>query len=361
MDPWIAAAIFLATYALIATERADRTVVALLGGVLMIVLGVVDQRDAFAAIDLNVIARKQRSLWGDALQRLLRNRASIAGLVIIFLAMVAAFLAPVIAPYDPTSTQPAHQTVILADPFWTGTKYVDTHYVLGTDVIGRDILSRLIWGARVSMLVGFIPVSLIFTIGVSVGMFAGFYGGWVDMLLMRITDVVYAFPDLLFLLIIMATLRDTALGGNIGPFGGGLVLMFVGIAIVNWVGMARLVRGQVLSMKEKEFIEAARSIGVPPRRIMLRHLFPNVLAPVIVAVAFAIPSAMIAEATLSFLGIGVRPPTATWGVMINEGFQVFSTSPWPVFFPAICIAIVMLSFTFVGDGLRDALDPRMQQ
>lgn len=319
------------------------------------------------AIELNVLVRKQRSLWGDALQRLLRNKAAIVGLVVIGLASLAALFAPLIAPYDPTSTLPANKTVILALPQWAGlmkaddVKFVDPSYLLGTDNIGRDILSRIIWGARVSILVGFVPVSLIFSIGVTVGMVAGFYGGWIDQLLMRITDVIYAFPDLLFLLIIMATLRESALGAPMGPFGGGLVLMFVGIAIVNWVGMARLVRGQVLSMKEKEFIEAARSIGASPGRIMLRHLFPNVLAPVIVSVAFAIPSAMIAEATLSFLGIGVRPPTATWGVMINEGFQVFSATPWPVFFPAICIAIVMLSFTFVGDGLRDALDPRMQQ
>jgi len=138
------------------------------------------------------------------------------------------------------------------------------------------------------------------------------------------------------------------------------VLMFVAIALVNWVGMARLVRGQVLSLKEREFIEAARAIGAKPRRIMVRHLFPNVLAPVIVSVAFGIPSAMLAEATLSFFGIGIKPPTPTWGVMINEGFVVFSTTPWPVLLPALCISTVMLAFTFVGDGLRDALDPRMK-
>ncbi len=310
------------------------------------------------AAELNVLARTQRSLWQDAAYRLMRNKAAIAGLAIVILAGLMAIFAPIIAPYDPTDpfTANGKQAPTLADPVWGDPRYADPRYVFGTDSIGRDILSRLIWGARVSMLVGFVPVALIFVIGASVGLVAGFYGGWVDQLLMRATDVVYAFPDLLFLIIIMATVRNTGLGDIMG----GLILMFVAIAIVNWVGMARLVRGQVLSLKEKEFIEAARAIGVPARRIMVRHLFPNALAPVIVSIAFGIPSAMLAEATLSFLGIGIRPPTATWGVMINEGFQVFSTTPWPVLLPALCIAVVMLAFTFVGDGLRDALDPRMR-
>jgi len=310
------------------------------------------------AAELNVLVRKQRSLWQDAAYRLVRNRAAMVGLFIVVAAGLMAIFAPVIAPYSPTDpfTLDGKQAPTLAEPFWGDPRYTHPGYPFGTDSIGRDILTRLIWGARVSMLVGFVPVAIIFLVGVSIGMAAGFYGGWTDQVLMRVTDVVYAFPDLLFLIIIMATIRNT----EIGNIMGGLVLMFVAIAIVNWVGMARLVRGQVLSLKEKEFVEAARAIGVPNGRIMARHLFPNALAPVIVSVAFGIPSAMLAEATLSFLGIGIRPPTATWGVMINEGFQVFSTSPWPAILPAIFIAVVMLSFTFVGDGLRDALDPRMK-
>jgi oligopeptide transport system permease protein len=302
--------------------------------------------------------REQRSLWQDALHRLVRNRAAMAGVAVIVLAAILAIFAPLVAPYDPTDvfTNGGRQAPTLADPFFGDQRYSDPRYLLGTDQIGRDILSRLIWGARVSMLVGFVPVALIFLVGAGVGMLAGYHGGWVDQLLMRVTDVIYAFPDLLFLLIIMATLRSTPLGDLMG----GLILIFAGIAIVNWVGMARLVRGQVLSLKEKEFIEAARATGVPARRIMVRHLFPNALAPVIVSIAFGIPSAMLGEATLSFIGIGIRPPTETWGVMINEGYQVFSSSPWPVLLPAICIGIVMLSFTFLGDGLRDALDPRMK-
>lgn len=300
----------------------------------------------------------QRSLWQDARERFKRNKAAMFGLVVIVLAALLAIFAPFIAPYDPTLpfTAGGRQAPTLADPFWAGTEYVDSRYLLGTDQIGRDILSRLIWSARVSMVVGFVPVTVIVAIGLAVGLIAGYAGGWTDQLLMRLTDVVYAFPDLLFLVILFATLRNTGLG----ELMGGLILMFVGIAVVNWVGMARLVRGQVLSLKEKEYVEAARAVGARPVHIMWRHLLPNALGPVIVAVAFGIPSAMLAEGTLSFIGVGIRPPTATWGVMINEGYQVFATSPWPVLMPAACIAVVMLAFTFVGDGIRDAIDPRMR-
>ena len=305
------------------------------------------------AIDANMLQRKQRSLWGDAFYRLRRNKAAMLGIVIIAIAGVLAIFAPLIAPYDPVIQNTKLNNM---DPLFTGTQYTNSRYLLGSDQLGRDILSRLIWSARVSMIVGFVPTALIFVIGVTLGMAAGFYGGRIDNLLMRFTDIVYAFPDLLFLIIIMAALRNTP----IGEVMGGLMLMFLALAIVSWVGLARLIRGQVLSLKEKEFVEAARAIGVPTRRIMFRHLFPNALAPVIVSLAFAIPGAMLAEATLSFLGIGIKPPTPTWGVMINEGFIVFAQSPWPVMLPAICISAVMLAFTFLGDGLRDALDPRMK-
>lgn len=309
------------------------------------------------ASDLNILVRKQRSLWQDAWYRLLRNKAAVVGMIVVILFMVVAAAVPFLTQVgilkDPLLQDTPHA---LMEPLWTGSKYTYAAYPLGSDQLGRDILSRLLWSTQISMLVGFVPVSIIFFIGVSVGLAAGYYGGWVDQVLMRITDVIYAFPDLLFLFIIMATLRNTA----VGDIQGGLLLIFIAIAVVNWVGMARLVRGQALSLKEREFVEAARAIGAPPRRIMTRHLFPNVLAPVIVSVAFGIPSAMLSEAVLSFFGIGIKPPTASWGVMINEGFVVFSTSAWPVLLPALCISVVMLAFTFLGDGLRDALDPRMK-
>lgn len=305
------------------------------------------------SIDSNVLARKQRSLWQDAWWRLRRNKAAMVGLAIIALAAFCAIFAPIIAPFDPTAIDTKASNM---DPFWVSSPYHDPRYLLGSDQLGRDILSRLIWSSRISLVVGLVPTMLVGTIGVSLGLVAGYLGGWIDNLLMRFTDVVYAFPDLLFVIIIMATLRNTWLGDIMG----GLVLIFAALAVVSWVGLARLVRGQVLSLKEKEFVEAARATGVPTKRIMYRHLLPNALAPVIVSLAFAIPGAMLAESVLSFIGIGIRPPTATWGVMINEGFVVFSQSPWPVLLPAICISVVMLAFTFLGDGLRDALDPRMK-
>lgn len=306
------------------------------------------------AAELNVLTRKQRSLWGDAFYRLFRNKAAVGGLIVIAGAFLVAIFAPALAPYNPIAIpqNPASQM----EPLWTGSKYTDARYLLGTDFLGRDIVSRLIYASRISMVVGFIPTAIVFALGVTVGMTAGFFGGWLDQLLMRFTDIIYAFPDFLFLLIIVASFRAS-------PFGkllDGLLLIFTAIAIVGWVGVARLTRGQVLALKEREFVEAARSVGATPRRIMTKHLFPNALAPLIVTAAFSVPSAILGEATLSFLGVGIIPPTPSWGQMINEGFPLFSANPWAVLLPAICISVVMLAFTFVGDGLRDALDPRMK-
>jgi ABC-type dipeptide/oligopeptide/nickel transport system permease subunit len=306
------------------------------------------------AAELNVLARKQRSLWGDALYRLMRNRAAVGGLIVIATAFLVAIFAPVLAPYDPIAIPLNPSTQM--EPVWTGSKYVDSRYLLGTDFLGRDIISRLIYASRISMIVGFIPTFIVFGLGVTIGMSAGFFGGWLDQMLMRFTDIIYAFPDFLFLLIIVASFRNS-------PFGkimDGLMLIFVAIAIVGWVGVARLTRGQVLALKEREFVEAARSVGASSGRIMSKHLLPNALAPLIVTAAFAVPSAILGEATLSFLGVGIIPPTPSWGQMINEGFPLFSSNPWAVLMPAICISVVMLAFTFVGDGLRDALDPRMK-
>ena len=304
--------------------------------------------------ELNVLVRKQRSLWGDALYRLMRNKAAVGGLIVIAAAFIIAGFAPLFAPYNPIEIpqNPASQM----EPLWTGSKYTDPRYLLGTDFLGRDIVSRLMYASRVSMVVGFIPTAIVFGLGVSVGMVAGYFGGWLDQILMRFTDIIYAFPDFLFLLIIVASFRNS-------PFGkilDGLMLIFVAIAIVGWVGVARLTRGQVLALKEREFVEAARSVGAKPSRIMAKHLLPNALAPLIVTAAFAVPGAILGEATLSFLGVGIIPPTPSWGQMINEGFPLFAANPWAVLLPAICISVVMLAFTFVGDGLRDALDPRMK-
>ncbi len=319
------------------------------------------------ATDLNVLARKQRSLWRDALTRLLRNKAAVGGMVIVAAFAVMALLAPVIAPYDPIcyhyvggqsgcGIDGARAGPTLRDPALFGAKDSDPRFVFGTDSVGRDVLSRLIWGARISMVVGLVPISIIILVGGFVGLLAAYNGGWVDNLLMRVVDILYAFPDLLLLIIIMATLRSTGLG----QFGAGLFLIFIALSLVDWVGMARLVRGQALSVKEREFVEAARAIGVGPAGIMFKHIYPNCLAPVIVRSAFAIPGYIFAEAGLSFIGIGIIPPTPSWGVMINDGFPAFQGTPSLVLLPAACVALVLISFTFIGDGLRDALDPRMK-
>ena len=213
------------------------------------------------------------------------------------------------------------------------------------------------------MVVGLIPTTIIVIVGTIVGMIAGYSGGRVDNILMRLTDVVYAFPDLLFFIIVMVSLRDTF----IGQLMNGLVLLFAALAIVNWVGVARLIRGQVLSLKEKEFVEAARCIGAKDFQIMFKHIFPNSVSPLIVSIAFAIPGAIISEAILGYLGLGLRPSSnpndifiTSWGSLLLDGQGAINAQPYLLLVPALCVALVVLAFTFLGDGLRDALDPRMR-
>jgi oligopeptide transport system permease protein len=296
--------------------------------------------------------------------RLMRNKAAVVGLVIIaFFGFVAAF-ASVLAPHNPLKI---HDGMGYLPPAWVqqsaGGRSGDSRFLLGTDTIGRDVFSRVVYGARVSMLVGFTPVLVILVVGTTVGLVAGYSGGRVDNLLMRLTDIVYAFPGLLFYIILMVTLRDT----GIGRLMNGLFLLFVALAAVNWVGMARLVRGSVLALKEKEYIEAARCTGVSHGRIMVRHILPNTLSPIVVWMAFAIPNMIIAEATLGYLGIGLRPATdpeqffiTSWGVSMLEGRTAIGIQPWIMLVPSLCVGLVVLAFTFLGDGLRDALDPRMR-
>ena len=312
-----------------------------------------------------LLVRKPTSLWQDAWYRLWRNKAAVAGMVVIAFFALVAICAPLIAPYHPLDIPLPSNTlrqaawVRTANPSTTG----DWRFILGTDNVGHDVLSEVIYGARTSMVVGFVPMFLIIILGTTIGMVAGFFGGRVDSLLMRLTDVVYAFPALLLFIIVMSALRDTA----IGKLLNGLFLLFVSLSIVNWVGVARLVRGQVLSLKRREFIEAAYVVGASGPRIMFRHLLPNSLAPIIVVGAFLIPQAILTEATLGFLGLGIRPasdPSAifqiSWGMLLLWGRDAMRSQPWLLLAPALCIALVMLSFTFVGDGLRDALDPMMR-
>ncbi len=314
--------------------------------------------------DSLAVSRPSRSLWGDAWARLLRNRAAVLGALVIILFMLIAIFAPLIAPHNPLELNSGQGFL---PPMWverssTGKAGI-SDFPLGTDSLGRDVLSRVIYGARVSMIVGFIPTIIILVVGISVGLTAGYRGGSIDNVLMRITDIVYAFPDLLFFIIVMTALRNSA----IGQFLNGLFLLFLALAVVNWVGIARLVRGEVLALKEKDFVLASQSVGAAHSRIMIRHILPNSLGPIIVAMAFSVPSAIITEAVLGYLGLGLRPSTdptdvfiTSWGAMLLDGQTAINNQPWLLLTPAICIALVVLSFNFFGDGLRDAFDPRLR-
>jgi oligopeptide transport system permease protein len=306
----------------------------------------------------------RRDLMVDAWYRLIRNKASVFGMVIIAFFTILALFANFIAPHNPLKINSGQNYL---PPTFIGTsqsgKVANPDFLLGTDTLGRDVLSRVIYGARVSMLVGFLPTTIILIVGTFIGMVSGYIGGKMDNLLMRFTDVVFAFPDLLFFIIVMISLRDTLLG----QLMNGLFLLFLALAIVSWVGVARLVRGSVLSLKEKEFVEAARSIGASDFRVMFRHILPNSLGPIIITAAFTIPGMIITEAILGYLGLGLRPSTdptsffiTSWGALMLEGQTAINAQPWMLLTPAICVALVVLAFTFLGDGLRDALDPRLQ-
>ncbi len=285
--------------------------------------------------EVAVPRRTSRGLWRDAWRRLTRNRLAMGGLVIICLLLLVAAFADVLSPYDPARLFPGQSYAPPSPAHW-----------LGTDDVGRDVLSRLIHGARVSLAVGVFAQIIILVIGLTVGGSAGYFGSRVDNYLMRFTDVFYAFPDLLFVIIITAAL------------GASFVNILIAIGLVNWTDLARLVRGQLMTLREREFVSAARSLGAPSSRIILQHLLPNAAGPIIVRVTYGVPQAIFTEAVLSFIGLGVRPPMASWGTMIERGNQAIFSAPHMVLFPAIAIALTMLAFNFLGDGLRDALDPQ---
>ena len=307
--------------------------------------------------------KPSRSPWQEAWLSVFRNKASVVGLIIIIFFLVLVIYAPQIAPHNPLEFNSGQDFL---PPAWVDDyagKSGSPEFLLGTDTLGRDVLSRVIYGARVSMLVGFLPTFVILGVGATIGLLAGYYGGRLDYILMRITDIMYGFPDLLFFIIAIVALRDSWLGNLMN----GLALLFVALALINWVGVARIVRGQVLSLKEKEFIQAARCIGAKDSHIMLRHLLPNALGPIVVVAAFTIPNMIITEAILGYLGLGLRPATdlesffvTSWGALLLEGQTSINAQPFMLLSPAFCVALVVLSFTFLGDGLRDALDPQMR-
>ncbi len=307
-----------------------------------------------------VSSNKQTSLTLDAWRRFRRNKAALAGLVFIIALTLVAIFAPIIAPYgyEEQDIRAVTQKPLVGN------------YLLGTDVLGRDMLSRLIYGARVSLLVGVVVQAIIIVIGVPIGLVAGYFGGKIDTILMRIVDVLYAKPNLLFIIIVMTFLKakfQTSSGGIWAPLKtvndatGGLLGVFIGLGLVSWLTVSRLVRGQVLSLKKKEFIEAARCIGATDRQIIFRHLLPNALAVIIVSTTLGIPSAILAEAGISFIGLGVNPPTPSWGSMISDGVEQLRNYPYILIAPGLALSLTVLSFNFVGDGLRDALDPWMKK
>jgi oligopeptide transport system permease protein len=292
---------------------------------------------------------RQRSLWVDAGQRLIRNRLAMVSAVVIGLMAIVAIFAPLIAPH------PAREQLYFKEGSEICEQYSpSSKHWFGIDRDCRDVFSRLVYGSRISLTIGIFTQFVVVTIGVLVGGIAGLGGPRWDNIMMRITDITYGFPDLLLIILFSAAFSNTWLG----RYAGGVFLIFLAIGVAAWVTIARLIRGQILSRKERDFVTAARALGASQMQILWKHLLPNTLGPVIVAITFGIPAAIFSEAALSFIGVGIKPPTASWGIMVSEGYQVILVSFWPVLIPAIAIAVTMLSFTFLGDGLRDALDPR---
>ncbi len=277
----------------------------------------------------------------------------------LVLLILAAIFAPVVAPYD-----------AMAQDYSALTQPPSSAHWLGTDDLGRDILSRLIYGARISLAVGFVVQAVILLIGVPAGLIAANFGGKVDTLIMRTVDALYSIPSLLFIIVIMTFLRATlANPGNgftqaLAAFDaqtGGLIGVFIGLGLINWMPATRLVRGQAVSLKEKEFVEAARGSGASDGRIMMQHLLPNVVPIIVVTATIGIPQAIIYEAGISFLGLGARPPMPSWGLMIAEAIPNLRSYPYMLVSPAIALSLTVLAFNFLGDGLRDALDPWMER
>jgi oligopeptide transport system permease protein len=329
------------------------------------------------AENLEILDRKPRSLWRESFRRLFNNKiAVVGGVFIIFLLFVAVF-ADKIAPFHY-----AHQDLVLnnAIPEYLlplmpagAENYarITDKFLLGADHLGRDLVSRTIYGARVSLAVAFVASTVSMLIGLFYGTIAGYVGGRADNIMMRIVDLLYGFPFLILVILLQTYLKAFARRGAEGAFAntildineamGGMLLLFIAIGLVNWIGMARIARGQVLSYKEKEFIEAARSVGASSWRIIGRHLVPNIIGPLIIFETMAIPGYIFTESFLSFIGLGVDPPTASWGIMIAESVPGIRSYPLQMLVPAITLSLTTLAFNFLGDGLRDAFDPRMAE
>jgi oligopeptide transport system permease protein len=276
-----------------------------------------------------------RSLWQDAITRLRKNHLAMAGLFILGIMIVIALLTPWIAPY---SYEVQNLDLGASPP--------SADHWLGTDTFGRDLLTRIMYGGRVSLAVGFIATTVALFIGVFWGAIAGYTGGRTDAFMMRLVDILYALPFMIFIILLMVV------------FGRSILLLFLAIGCVEWLTMARIVRGQVLSLRQQEFVEAAIAMGLSPLAIIVRHIIPNILGPIIVYVTLTIPSVMLLEAFLSFLGLGIQPPQSSWGLLISYGVETMEEYPWLLIYPGLVLSVTLFSLNFLGDGLRDALDPK---
>lgn len=284
------------------------------------------------------IARPSLTYWQDAWQRLKKNRGAVLGLVVIAVISLAAILGPPLSPY----TYEEQDLVANNQP-------PSAAHWFGTDNLGRDLFTRVLYGARISLTVGFLASLIALGIGVPYGAIAGYFGGLVDEVMMRFVEVLYGLPFQLYVILLMVVL------------GAGLQNVLIAIGLVYWLDMARIVRGEALSLKEREFVLAARTMGVSAWGIIFRHLVPNAMGPIIVTMTLMIPQAIFTEAFLSFIGLGVAVPMASWGALASDGYPSIRVAPWALLFPAAAISITMLAFNFLGDGLRDALDPRWRR
>jgi len=285
--------------------------------------------------ELKQKAVKGRSLWDDARRRLTRNKGAVTGMVILALLVLAAVFGPLFVPY---TYDQVNKPDVWAPPLTDG-------HLLGADALGRDVLARLLIGLRVSLAIGFVATLVSLVIGVAWGAIAGYVGGRVDEAMMRIVDVLYSLPFIFFVILLMVT------------FGRNFILIFVAIGAVEWLTMSRIVRGQTLSLKQKEFIEAARAAGLPQATIIRRHIVPNLLGPVVVYVTLTIPAVILAESFLSFLGLGVQPPLPSWGLMISEAKAYMFFSFWLIAIPGTALAVLIFAINLAGDGLRDLFSP----
>jgi len=279
------------------------------------------------------------SFWSDARRRLFKNKLAVFGAIVVALLAALCFSEPLLCPRVVGFTYEQQDLVLGPAP-------PSAQHWLGTDPLGRDLLARLLYGGKISLMVGLCATLVSLTIGVLYGAISGFAGGKLDMVLMRTVDILYALPFVIFVILLMVF------------FGQNIILLFVAIGAVSWLTMARIVRGQVMSLKRREFVEAAHALGLSERRIMLRHIIPNLLGPIIVFTTLTIPDVILLESFLSFLGLGVQPPHSSWGVLIKEGAEVMEEYPWLLLYPGLIMALTLFSLNFLGDGLRDALDVR---